>query len=120
PQLVMAGRQLSAAGFVLLLPALRVVGVQPGNARTAWLGYAWLGIVGALITYTIWFAGIRRLPVTATALLGLLSPPVAAFLGAAIAGEALTPVQLLGFALALLAMVAGQLPSPPQKAQIPS
>jgi len=116
----LAGWQLTAAGLVLLLPALLVDGVPPGIDGTAWLGYAWLGIVGALITYTIWFAGIRRLPVTATALLGLLSPLVAAFLGAAIAGEALTPVQLLGFALALLAMVAGQLPSPPQKAQIPS
>lgn len=105
---------------VLLLPALLVDGVPPGIDGTAWLGYAWLGIVGALITYTLWFAGIRRLPVTATALLGLLSPLVAAILGAVIAGEALTPVQLLGFALALLAMVAGQLPSPTQKAQNPS
>jgi probable blue pigment (indigoidine) exporter len=58
--------------------------------------------------------------VTATALLGLLSPLVAAVLGAALAGEALTAVQLLGFAAALTAMVAGQLPSPTQKAQDPS
>ena len=68
----------------------------------------------------IWFSGIRLLPVTATALLGLLSPLVAAILGAAIAGETLTVVQLLGFAVALTAMVAGQLPSPEQKAQTPS
>jgi probable blue pigment (indigoidine) exporter len=116
----LAGWQLTAAGLVLLPPALLVDGVPPGLDGTAWLGYAWLGIVGALITYTLWFTGIRRLPVTATALLGLLSPLVASILGAAIAGESLTPVQLLGFALALLAMVAGQLPSPTQKAQIPS
>lgn len=116
----LAGWQLTAAGLVLLLPALLVDGVPPGIDGTAWLGYAWLGIVGALITYTLWFAGIRRLPVTATALLGLLSPLVVAILGAVIAGEALTPVQLLGFALALLAMVAGQLPFPTQKAQNPS
>lgn len=116
----LAGWQLTAAGLVLLLPALLIDGVPPSIDGTAWLGYAWLGIVGALITYTIWFAGIRRLPVTATALLGLLSPLVAAILGAAIAGEALTLVQLLGFALALIAMVAGQLPSPKQKAGIPS
>ncbi|MDN6748550.1 MAG: DMT family transporter, partial [Brevibacterium sp.] len=116
----LAGWQLTAAGLVLLLPALLIDGVPPVIDGTAWLGYAWLGIVGALITYTIWFAGIRRLPVTATALLGLLSPLVAAILGAAIAGEALTLIQLLGFALALIAMVAGQLPSPKQKAQAPS
>ena len=34
---------------------------------------------------------------------------VAAVLGAALAGEALTPVQLVGFAEALAALVAGQL-----------
>jgi probable blue pigment (indigoidine) exporter len=108
----LAGWQLTAAGLVLLLPALLVDGVPPGIGDTALLGYAWLGLVGALLTYTVWFAGIRRLPVTATALLGLLSPLVAAILGAAIAGEALTLIQLFGFALALTAMLAGQLPSP--------
>lgn len=114
----LAGWQLTAAGLVLLLPALLIDGVPPDIDDTALLGYAWLGLIGGLVTYTIWFAGIRRLPVTATALLGLLSPLVAATLGAVIAGEALTLVQLLGFALALTAMVAGQLPSPKQKAQI--
>jgi probable blue pigment (indigoidine) exporter len=108
----LAGWQLTAAGLVLLLPALLVDGVPTGIGGTALLGYAWLGLVGALLTYTIWFAGIRHLPVTAAALLGLLSPLVAAILGAAIAGETLTLIQLLGFALALTAMVAGQLPSP--------
>lgn len=106
----LAGWQLTAGGLVLVLPALLIDGVPPSIDAAAWLGYAWLGIVGALVAYTIWFAGIRRLPVTATALLGLLSPLVAAVLGAVIAGEALTAVQLLGFALALIAMVAGQIP----------
>lgn len=116
----LAGWQLTAAGLVLLLPALLIDGIPPSIDSTACLGYAWLGIVGGLITYTIWFAGVRRLPVTATALLGLLSPLMAAILGAAIAGEALALIQLLGFAVALIAMVAGQLPSPKQKGQIRS
>lgn len=114
----LAGWQLTAAGLVLLVPALVVDRVPPSIDGTAWVGYTWLGIVGALITYTIWFAGIRRLPVTATALLGLLSPLVATILGALIAGEALTPIQLLGLFFALIAMVAGQLPSPTQKERI--
>lgn len=105
----LAGWQLSAGGLVLVVPALLVDGVPPGIDGAAVGGYLWLGLVGALVTYTLWFSGIRRLPVTATALLGLLSPLVAAVLGAALAGEALTPVQLAGFAVALAAMVAGQL-----------
>lgn len=116
----LAGWQLTAAGLVLLLPALLIDGVPAEIDGTAWLGYAWLGLIGAFLTYTIWFSGIRRLPVTATALLGLLSPLVAAILGAAIAGEALTLIQLLGFAVALTAMVAGQLPSPKKNARATS
>lgn len=107
-----AGWQLTAAGLMLLLPALLIDGVPTIDAK-AWLGYAWLGIVGALLAYSLWFAGIRQLPVTATALLGLLSPLVAALLGAVLAGESLAPIQLVGFGLALAAMVAGQLTAKP-------
>lgn len=68
--------------------------------------------MGGLITYVLWFQGITTLPVTSAALLGLLSPLVAAVLGAAVLGQTLGLVQLLGFALALAALVAGQLPAP--------
>ena len=105
----LASWQLTAAGVVLLLPTLLIDGVPPGIDAVAITGYLWLGIVGALLGYSLWFAGIRRLPVTATALLGLLSPLVAAILGSVIAGETFTVLQLAGFAIALTAMLAGQL-----------
>lgn len=107
--IALAGWQLTAAGLVLLLPALLIDGVPAELSPAAFGGYLWLGLVGALLSYTIWFSGIRKLPVTSTALLGLLSPLVAAILGSALAAEALTLVQLIGFAIALAAMVAGQL-----------
>ena len=105
----LVGWQLTAAGLVLLVPALVVDGIPADLDVGAAVGYVWLGLFGALLTYSLWFAGIRRLPVAPTALLGLLSPLVAAALGAALAGEVLTGVQVLGFAMALTAMVAGQL-----------
>lgn len=105
----LAGWQLTAAGLVLLAPALAIDGIPTGIDGAAVAGYAWLGIVGALLTYSIWFAGIARLPVTATALLGLLSPLVAAILGALVAGDSLSAVQLGGFGVSLAAMLAGQL-----------
>lgn len=108
----LAGWQLTSAGVLLAIPALILDGVPERIDAGAWAGYAWLGLVGALLTYTIWFAGICHLSVTPTALLGLLSPLTAALLGALIAGESLTIVQLAGFALALTALVAGQLPRP--------
>ena len=107
--LTIAGWQLAGGGVVLIIPALVIDGIPAGIDGRALAGYAWLGVVGALVAYTLWFEGIRRLQVTATALLGLLSPLVAAALGAGIAGERLSPVQIAGFALALVAMVAGQL-----------
>lgn len=105
----LAGWQLTAGGLFLLAPALLVDGIPAGIDARAVAGYGWLGLVGALLAYTLWFSGIRALPVVPTALLGLLSPLVAAALGAAIAGEALTGLQVTGFVLALSAMSCGQL-----------
>ena len=110
--LSLAGWQLTGAGLLLVAPALLIDGVPTGIDATAVAGYSWLGLVGGLAAYILWFEGIRRLPVTPTALLGLLSPLTAALLGHVIAGEVLSPIQLLGFALALTAMTAGQLAPP--------
>lgn len=110
--LALAGWQLTAAGLLLTIPALLVEQPPAAISTLGWLGYAWLAVMGALVSYSLWFTGIRRLPVTATALLGLLSPLVAAALGALIAHEHLGTVQFSGFALALAAMVCGQMPSP--------
>ena len=110
--LALAGWQLTGAGLLLIVPALIIDGVPTGIDTAAVAGYAWFGLVGGLAAYVLWFEGIRRLPVTPTALLGLLSPLNAALLGHVIADEALTPFQFLGFALALTAMSAGQLALP--------
>ena len=110
--LSLAGWQLTGAGLLLVVPALLIDGVPTGIDATAVAGYSWLGLVGGLAAYVVWFEGIRRLPVTPTALLGLLSPLTAALLGHLVIGEVLTSIQLLGFALALTAMTAGQLAPP--------
>ncbi|CAM3566621.1 EamA family transporter [Occultella aeris] len=107
--LAFAGWQLTAGGLALLPLTLIVEGVPTGIDATAVAGYAWLGLVGGLLAYTLWFTGIGRIPVTSAAMLALLSPVVAAALGALVLGERFEPAQLLGFALALCAIVAGQL-----------
>src|SRR3954452_11571148 len=104
-----AGWQLTAGGIVLLAPTAVTEGL-PGRVDAAAVGgYLWLGLVGGLLAYTIWFSGLRKLPVTATALLGLLSPLVAATAGALVLGQTLSATQLAGFGLALAALLAGQL-----------
>ncbi|TDE95982.1 EamA family transporter [Occultella glacieicola] len=107
--LAFAGWQLTAGGLVLVPLTLVVEGVPAGIDAPAVAGYAWLGVVGGLLAYTLWFTGIGRIPVTSAAMLALLSPVVAAALGALVLGERFEPAQLLGFALALGAIVASQL-----------
>ena len=107
-----AGWQLTAGGLFLLPLTFLVEGAPPAINLSAGLGYLWLGLVGGLITYALWFRGVTTLPITSVAVLGLLSPLVAAVLGAVLLGQTLGPVQLLGFGLSLAAIVAGQLRSP--------
>ncbi|BAJ33045.1 MULTISPECIES: EamA family transporter [Kitasatospora] len=108
--LALTGWQLTAGGLFLLPVTFLFEGAPPAIDGRAALGYLWLGLIGGLLTYALWFQGIGRLPVTGVAVLGLLSPLVAAVLGALLLDQTLGPVQLLGFALALASIVAGQLP----------
>ncbi|MDT0266521.1 EamA family transporter [Streptomyces sp. DSM 44915] len=108
----LAGWQLTAGGLFLLPLTVLLEGAPPAVDGPAVLGYLWLGLVGGLLAYVLWFRGIAGLPVTSVAVLVLLSPLVAALLGVVVLGQTLGPVQLLGFGLALAAIVAGQLPCP--------
>lgn len=103
-----AGWQLTAGGLFLLPLTLVFEGFPPAVDGGAALGYIWLGTVGGLLAYTLWFSGIQRLPVIAPGLLALLSPVVATILGVAVAEERFTAVQAIGLALVLVALVGGQ------------
>lgn len=100
---------LTAGGVVLLPTAFLLEGAPPAVDGAAAAGYLWLGGLGGLAAYLVWFRGVGLLPVTSTALLGLLSPVTAALLGWAVLGQSLGPVQIGGFALALVAILGGQL-----------
>ncbi|MBF6317284.1 EamA family transporter [Nocardia cyriacigeorgica] len=107
-----AGWLLTSGGLFLLPLTFLLEGAPPAIDTNASLGYLWMGLVGGLFAYVVWFRGIATLPVASVAVLVLLSPLVAAILGAALLGQTLGPIQLTGFALALAAIVAGQLPAP--------
>ncbi len=109
--LTLAGWQLTFGGLLLLPLTFAIEGVPRRIDAGAVGGYLWLGSVGGLIAYTLWFRGIGKLPVGASAPLVLLSPLVAAVIGITL-GESLSLLQTLGFVLALAALLAAQL-SPP-------
>lgn len=117
--LAFTGWQLTAGGLFLAPLTFLGEGAPPAIDGRAALGYLWLGLIGGLLTYALWFRGIGALPVTSVAVLGLLSPLVAAGLGAVVLGQTLGPVQLVGFALALASIVGGQLPAPSRTPSAP-
>ncbi|MBQ1044503.1 EamA family transporter [Micromonospora sp. C32] len=102
--------QLVAGGLMIVPVAATVEGAPPVPDGPALLGYAWLGLAGTALAYVLWFRGAARLPVARVSVLGALSPLTAATIGWAVLGEALDPVQLAGFAVAVAAMVLAQLP----------
>lgn len=99
--LTFTGWQLAAGGAMLLPLAVLIEGPPPALSATNVAGLAWLGLVGAGLTYALWFRGLGRLPASIIAPLGLLSPVVATLIGLLALGETLTAPQWLGMAIAL-------------------
>ncbi|HVL97190.1 MAG TPA: EamA family transporter [Solirubrobacteraceae bacterium] len=103
--------QLVAGGLLLAVLTPAVEGLPPGLGGGSVAALAYLGLVGTVLAYSLWFAGIGRLPAAAVSLLGLLSPVVAVLLGALAAAERLDPVQVAGVLTVLAAVLVGQLPA---------
>ncbi|MFG2086986.1 MULTISPECIES: EamA family transporter [unclassified Spirillospora] len=119
--LTFTGWQLTVGGVLLAPVALLVEGAPPALDGRAVTGYLYLGVVGTALAYWIWFRGISRLPATSVAFLTLLSPLSAAVIGWVALGQALTPLQLLGMAIAFGGTLLGQTPAktPPTPAVQP-
>lgn len=107
--LAFTGWQLAVGGLFLVPLALVIEGAPPALDVPALMGYGWLGIIGTLIAYVLWFRGLQQLPVTAVSFLPLLSPAVATALGWLVLSQSLTLVQTVGFGIALTSIAAAQL-----------
>ncbi|HLP68390.1 MAG TPA: EamA family transporter [Rhizobium sp.] len=93
--------QLTAGGL-LLLPAVLLAGQSiPVPTAANLLGLAWLGLIGAALTYALWFRGIGRLPPSVVSSLLFLSPLTAVLLGWSLLGQTLTVLQIVGIALVI-------------------
>ncbi|WP_259407963.1 EamA family transporter [Streptomyces akebiae] len=107
--LALTGWQLTAGGLLIAPLALLVEGAPPALDGRAIGGYLYLALANTAVSYWLWFRGIGRLSATQVTFLGPLSPLTAAVVGWAALGQALTPLQLLGMAVAFGATVLGQL-----------
>ncbi|SIR05034.1 probable blue pigment (indigoidine) exporter [Rhizobium sp. RU35A] len=93
--------QLTAGGLLLLPAALWLEPGLPVPTLQNLIGFAYLGLIGAALTYLLWFRGLARLEPSAVAALGFLSPLVAVLLGWSLLGQALTAPQITGVAVVL-------------------
>ena len=79
-------------------------------------GLAYLGLIGAALTYYLWFRGIRRIEPSAVSTLAFLSPVTAVVLGWWVLDQNLTELQMLGVLPVLgsvwLSQIAGRRPRP--------
>jgi probable blue pigment (indigoidine) exporter len=100
--------QLVFGGLVLVPIALAVEGAPPALDAGALGGFAYLGLVGTVLAYVVWFRGFRTVSAAAISLVGLLNPVAGAIVGVTLGHESFTGLQLLGMALVLGGVLFGQ------------
>ncbi|MFW2542941.1 EamA family transporter [Primorskyibacter sp. 2E107] len=114
PALTFTAWQLSAGGLILLPLSLMVEPPLPALDLVNIGGLVWLGLVGAAMTYWIWFRGVARIEPGAISMLGMMSPVTAVCLGWIWLGQSLSALQLLGAAIVLGSVWLGQRASRPR------
>jgi probable blue pigment (indigoidine) exporter len=108
PLLTFAAWQLTAGGLLLVpLALLFEPTLPPFNAQSI-TGIVYLTMIGAALTYILWFRGISRIEPSAVSALGFLSPLSAVLIGWILLGQALTPTQIAGAGIVLTAIWLGQ------------
>lgn len=88
--------QLTAGGLLLVPIALLLESPVPLLTGTNLLALVWLGLIGAAVTYILWFRGLGRLAPEVASPLLFLSPMTAVLFGWAFLGQALTLLQIAG------------------------
>lgn len=94
--LAFTGWQLASGGIFLAPFLIAGEGLPESLTMENFIGFSYLGIFGAALSYAVWFRGIERLPVIAVSFLSFASPLAATVLGMAFRGETLSILQLGG------------------------
>ncbi|WP_170560584.1 EamA family transporter [Ruegeria atlantica] len=100
--------QLTAGGLLLLPLAIMLEPPLPVLSARNLVGVSYLGIIGAALTYVLWFRGIARINPASVSTLGFLSPLSAVLIGWVLLGQSLTIWQIAGAGIVLTAVSLGQ------------
>ncbi|MER9243520.1 EamA family transporter [Mesorhizobium sp. M0633] len=103
--------QLTAGGLLLVPVVLLFEPPIPFPTAANLLGLVWLGLIGAALTYVLWFRGIARLESAVVSSLLFLSPVTAVLLGWVFLGQTLTLPQIAGVVFVIGSIWLAQRPS---------
>ncbi|MEM1053001.1 MAG: EamA family transporter [Pseudomonadota bacterium] len=104
--------QLVAGGAMLLPFSLWLEPPLPPFTGPNILGLIYMGLIGAAITYLLWFRGIATLGPTAISTLGFLSPITALLLGWIVLDQSLSALQVSAIAVVITGIVISQQSEP--------
>lgn len=120
PPLTFTAWQLTAGGILLVPAALLLEPALPAPNAANLAGFVYLGLVGAALTYIVWFRGLARLDPATVSPLGFLSPLVAVMLGWGLLGQELGALQITGMAVVLASVWLSQRAQAPGAAAAPA
>lgn len=105
--------QLVAGGLLLLPAAMWLEPALPTLTEANLLGFIYLGLIGAALTYVLWFRGLSRLEPSSVSTLGILSPITAVVIGWLLLEQSLSSLQCLGIAAVFISVWLSQFASRP-------
>ncbi|WP_205859371.1 DMT family transporter [Phycicoccus flavus] len=108
--LVTTSWQLVAGGLLLVPVALVTEGAPPVLDGAGVLGLLYLGLVGSVLGYVVWFRGLTRMDAGAVAVVGLVNPVVGTALGVVLLGEPFGWGHLAATGVVLGGVLAAQAP----------
>jgi drug/metabolite transporter (DMT)-like permease len=97
---------LAGGGFLVLVGSVVGERLDPAAiSGTSWLAWGYLSIIVSLGAMSAYAYALATLPVSTVATYAYVNPVIAVVLGAVIAGERFTPLQLIGGAVVVIAVV---------------
>ncbi|TQM14386.1 EamA domain-containing membrane protein RarD [Pseudonocardia kunmingensis] len=103
----LAAVQMLVGGLVLMVGSI-VAGDRPdltAVSPSAWWAWAYMAVVVSLLAFSAYAYALAALPVSTVATYAYVNPVIAVLLGALVAAERFSGLQLLGGAVVLLAVV---------------
>jgi drug/metabolite transporter (DMT)-like permease len=93
----------STAGVYAGIVAMH--GVTYPTVSTGWIAIIAIALISTVLAFVTFFAGLKRIGPTSASTLSTFEPIVAVVLAAIVLGETISPIQVLGGALILAAVV---------------